>query len=146
VHAREGPSEKPFLPTPQRHESWRIVLDNGRNIISEAIFDSVEPGEKRATDLTGIAIGDRPKSRFCGPHGTGDSNLEYRKLGQTGIVVSNLGLGTMYFGSETPEEDVFAIMDAFVEAGETSSTLPMSTSAGGARKSSDAGSQAVRVK
>jgi aryl-alcohol dehydrogenase-like predicted oxidoreductase len=40
----------------------------------------------------------------------------HRKLGNTGIAVSKIALGTMYFGSETPEEDAFAILDAFVEA------------------------------
>ena len=40
-----------------------------------------------------------------------------RKLGNTGIAVSKLALGTMYFGSETPELDAFAILDTFVEAG-----------------------------
>jgi aryl-alcohol dehydrogenase-like predicted oxidoreductase len=39
-----------------------------------------------------------------------------RKLGNTGIAVSKIALGTMYFGSETPEEDAFAILDAFLEA------------------------------
>jgi hypothetical protein len=29
--------------------------------------------------------------------------MEYRKLGHTGLAVSNLALGTMYFGSETSE-------------------------------------------
>jgi aryl-alcohol dehydrogenase-like predicted oxidoreductase len=43
--------------------------------------------------------------------------MKYRKLGNTGLVVSSLGLGTMYFGAETPQEDAFAILDAFVEAG-----------------------------
>jgi aryl-alcohol dehydrogenase (NADP+) len=42
--------------------------------------------------------------------------MEYRKLGHSGTVVSKLALGTMYFGSETAEEDAFAIMDAFIEA------------------------------
>jgi aryl-alcohol dehydrogenase (NADP+) len=41
----------------------------------------------------------------------------HRKLGNTGIAVSKIALGTMYFGSETPEEDAFAILDAYVEAG-----------------------------
>jgi aryl-alcohol dehydrogenase (NADP+) len=41
----------------------------------------------------------------------------YRKLGNTGTAVSKIALGTMYFGSETPQEDAFAILDAFVEAG-----------------------------
>jgi len=40
-----------------------------------------------------------------------------RKLGNTGISVSKIALGTMYFGSETPEADAFAILDAYVEAG-----------------------------
>lgn len=43
--------------------------------------------------------------------------MEYRKLGHTGTVVSRLALGTMYFGQETPEDEAFAIIDAFVEAG-----------------------------
>lgn len=41
----------------------------------------------------------------------------YRKLGNTGVTVGKIALGTMYFGSETPEEDAFAILDTFVEAG-----------------------------
>src|SRR6202046_1207229 len=41
----------------------------------------------------------------------------HRKLGNTGIAVSKIALGTMYFGSETPEEDAFAILDTFAEAG-----------------------------
>ena len=36
----------------------------------------------------------------------------HRKLGNTGIAVSKIALGTMYFGSETPEQDAFAILDA----------------------------------
>jgi len=41
----------------------------------------------------------------------------HRKLGNTGIAVSKIALGTMYFGSETSEADAFAILDTFVEAG-----------------------------
>ena len=41
----------------------------------------------------------------------------HRKLGHTGIAVGKIALGTMYFGSETPEENAFAILDTFVEAG-----------------------------
>jgi aryl-alcohol dehydrogenase (NADP+) len=41
----------------------------------------------------------------------------HRKLGKTGIAVSKIALGTMYFGSETPEKDAFAILDTFIEAG-----------------------------
>jgi len=43
--------------------------------------------------------------------------MRYRKLGNTGIAVSKIALGTMYFGAETPEEDAFKILDAYVEAG-----------------------------
>jgi aryl-alcohol dehydrogenase-like predicted oxidoreductase len=43
--------------------------------------------------------------------------MNYRKLGNSGLSVSNLILGTMGFGTETPEEDAFAILDAFLEAG-----------------------------
>jgi len=42
-----------------------------------------------------------------------------RKVGNTGIAVSKIAFGTMYFGSETPEEGAFAILDTFVEAGGT---------------------------
>jgi aryl-alcohol dehydrogenase-like predicted oxidoreductase len=45
--------------------------------------------------------------------------MKYRKLGNTGTVVSHLALGTMYFGDETPEDDAFAILDGFLEAGGT---------------------------
>lgn len=43
--------------------------------------------------------------------------MKYRKLGHTGMAVSSIGLGTMYFGAQTSEEDAFGILDAFVEAG-----------------------------
>jgi aryl-alcohol dehydrogenase-like predicted oxidoreductase len=43
--------------------------------------------------------------------------MEYRKLGNTGLAVSTLALGTMYFGAETAESEAFAILDTFVEAG-----------------------------
>jgi hypothetical protein len=46
----------------------------------------------------------------------------HRKLGNTGIAVSKIALGTMYFGSETLEEDAFAILDTFVEAGGNSTS------------------------
>jgi aryl-alcohol dehydrogenase-like predicted oxidoreductase len=41
----------------------------------------------------------------------------HRKLGNTGIAVGKIALGTMYFGSETPEAAAFAILDTFIEAG-----------------------------
>ena len=43
--------------------------------------------------------------------------MEYRQLGLSGTVVSRFALGGMYFGSETSQDDAFAIMDAYVEAG-----------------------------
>jgi aryl-alcohol dehydrogenase (NADP+) len=43
--------------------------------------------------------------------------MEYRKLGTAGTAVSNLALGTMHLDGETSEEEAFALLDAFVEAG-----------------------------
>lgn len=43
--------------------------------------------------------------------------MEYTKLGRTGLRVSRLCLGTMNFGSTTPEKDAFYIMDAALDAG-----------------------------
>jgi aryl-alcohol dehydrogenase-like predicted oxidoreductase len=43
--------------------------------------------------------------------------MEYRKLGNSGTVVTNLCLGTMTFGAEADEAASFAIMDDYVEAG-----------------------------
>jgi aryl-alcohol dehydrogenase-like predicted oxidoreductase len=43
--------------------------------------------------------------------------MKYRKLGNSGVSVSNLALGTMGFGTETPEPEAFAIIDAYVGAG-----------------------------
>lgn len=43
--------------------------------------------------------------------------MKYRKLGHSGTVVSKLALGTMNFGTQTPEADAFEIMDAYVDAG-----------------------------
>jgi aryl-alcohol dehydrogenase-like predicted oxidoreductase len=43
--------------------------------------------------------------------------MKFRKLGNSGLSVSTLILGTMGFGTETPEEEAFAILDAFLEAG-----------------------------
>jgi len=43
--------------------------------------------------------------------------MKYRKLGKTGTAVSELALGTMYFGDETNETGAFAILDTFTEAG-----------------------------
>jgi aryl-alcohol dehydrogenase-like predicted oxidoreductase len=43
--------------------------------------------------------------------------MEFRKLGNTGTVVSTLCLGTMTFGAETDEPGAHAQLDRFVEAG-----------------------------
>ena len=43
--------------------------------------------------------------------------MEYKHLGRTGLLVSNLCLGTMNFGSFTSEEDSFKIMDRALELG-----------------------------
>jgi aryl-alcohol dehydrogenase-like predicted oxidoreductase len=43
--------------------------------------------------------------------------MNYRKLGNSGLSVSSLTLGTMGFGTETSEDEAFAILDAFLEAG-----------------------------
>ncbi len=45
--------------------------------------------------------------------------MEYRLLGNSGLVVSRLCLGTMTFGNETDRAGAFAQLDAFVEAGGT---------------------------
>ncbi len=37
--------------------------------------------------------------------------MKYTHLGRTGLVVSQLCLGTMNFGQETSEADSFSIMD-----------------------------------
>jgi aryl-alcohol dehydrogenase-like predicted oxidoreductase len=44
-------------------------------------------------------------------------SMKYRKLGNSGLSVSSLILGTMGFGTETPEAEAFAILDAFLDAG-----------------------------
>ncbi len=43
--------------------------------------------------------------------------MKYNLLGQTGIKVSELCLGTMTFGRETTEADGFTMMDTFADAG-----------------------------
>ena len=43
--------------------------------------------------------------------------MNFTKLGSSGAVVSKIALGTMYFGDETSQDEAFAILDAFVEAG-----------------------------
>jgi aryl-alcohol dehydrogenase (NADP+) len=43
--------------------------------------------------------------------------MKYRTLGKSGLAVSKLALGAMYFGSQNTEEEAFALLDAFTEAG-----------------------------
>jgi aryl-alcohol dehydrogenase-like predicted oxidoreductase len=43
--------------------------------------------------------------------------MNYRRLGRTGMKVSELCLGTMQFGWTTDEENAVAVMDAFVGSG-----------------------------
>jgi aryl-alcohol dehydrogenase (NADP+) len=44
--------------------------------------------------------------------------MEYRNLGTGGALVSNLALGTMNYGTAaTPQDEAFAQLDAFIEAG-----------------------------
>jgi aryl-alcohol dehydrogenase-like predicted oxidoreductase len=43
--------------------------------------------------------------------------VEYRRLGETGLIVSELCLGCMTFGRELDEEGSRGIVDRFLEAG-----------------------------
>lgn len=43
--------------------------------------------------------------------------VEHKRLGNHGVLVSNLCLGTMNFGPQTSKEDSFAIMDRALEMG-----------------------------
>jgi aryl-alcohol dehydrogenase-like predicted oxidoreductase len=53
--------------------------------------------------------------------------MEYRSLGRTGLMVSELCLGCMTFGRETDEEGSREIVARFLDAGGTSWTPPTST-------------------
>ena len=43
--------------------------------------------------------------------------MEYKYLGQTGLKVSELCMGSMSFGWTAPRENCAPVLDAFVEAG-----------------------------
>ena len=43
--------------------------------------------------------------------------MKYRRLGDTGLKVSQLGLGTMPFGGDTDESEAQAIVTACLDAG-----------------------------
>jgi len=45
--------------------------------------------------------------------------MDYRQFGQSGLKVSELGLGTLTFGSKTPAWDAQQIMDHFIHNGGT---------------------------
>jgi len=45
--------------------------------------------------------------------------MEYRLLGLSGCAVSALALGTLTFGHETSEADLFAQLDRFISVGGT---------------------------
>src|SRR5215475_11364362 len=44
-------------------------------------------------------------------------DMEYRRLGRSGVLVSPLCLGTMNFGGSTDEAEAFAIMRKAVDGG-----------------------------
>jgi len=54
-------------------------------------------------------------TRPAGPHK--DAAMIYRKLGRTGLKVSELCLGTMQFGWTTDEKNSVEVMDAYFTAG-----------------------------
>ena len=43
--------------------------------------------------------------------------MEYRNFGRTGMKVSQLCMGCMYFGAKTPEEESYKLFDACIDAG-----------------------------
>jgi aryl-alcohol dehydrogenase-like predicted oxidoreductase len=43
--------------------------------------------------------------------------MEYRMLGRTGVQVTSLCLGTMYFGGPTNEDDSIAIINRALDGG-----------------------------
>ena len=43
--------------------------------------------------------------------------MEYRKLGTTGLKLSELSLGCMTFGRESSEEESHKMIDKFIEVG-----------------------------
>lgn len=60
--------------------------------------------------------------------------MKYRFLGNSGLKVSELGLGAMTFGRETSEQDSHRLMDRFVEAGGNFIDTADVYSAGGSEK------------
>src|SRR5690606_17043903 len=76
-------------------------------------------GRRRGlTTLVGSLAGPRvEQGETPSPGSNVTSSMDYRRLGRTGLKVSELCLGTMQFGWTTDEAGAIAVMDAFVEAG-----------------------------
>jgi aryl-alcohol dehydrogenase-like predicted oxidoreductase len=65
--------------------------------------------------------------------------MQYRRLGTTGLMVSELCLGCMTFGREVDEEGSKEIISRFLEAGGNfMDTAPTSTNGAPPRRSSAA--------
>lgn len=62
--------------------------------------------------------------------------MQFRRMGQTGLRVSEICLGTMTFGFQTESEEAFRIMDAAVDGGvnfiDTADVYPIGTNEAGA--------------
>ena len=62
--------------------------------------------------------------------------MKYRRMGRTGLRVSEICLGTMTFGYQTESEEAFRIMDAAYDAGvnffDTANVYPVGTNEAGA--------------
>lgn len=70
--------------------------------------ESTQPvGPKGQTDST-VCPGVRERM---------ENGMEYRRLGDTGLKVSELCMGTMQFGWTTDEEHAYEVLDAYVESG-----------------------------
>ena len=50
--------------------------------------------------------------------------MKYKRLGRSGIVVSDICMGTMTFGSQTDEAEAHRILDRCLDAGINFSTQP----------------------
>jgi len=88
----------------------------------------IKPGSGPITGR--IRVGSQPKS----PAEREDPLMRQRLLGSTGLVVSELCLGTMTFGRETEEPESHAILDRFTEAGGIFVDTPTSTPAAPPRR------------
>jgi aryl-alcohol dehydrogenase-like predicted oxidoreductase len=68
--------------------------------------------------------------------------MEYRRLGNSGLLVSELSLGTMIFGERsersTPPGEAERMIHRFLDVGATTSTRPMFTPAARPMRSSAA--------